>query len=57
MDGTLRFLALAGALLADRLPPFVALSEPETRRHPDLMEPLARLEAGSRRASRRNTAV
>jgi predicted ATPase len=42
-DGTLRFLALAGALLAYRLPPFIALNEPETSLHPDLMEPLARL--------------
>ena len=40
-DGTLRFLALAGALLAYRLPPFLALNEPETSLHPDLMEPLA----------------
>lgn len=42
-DGTLRFLALAGALLAYRLPPFVALNEPESSLHPDLMAPLARL--------------
>ena len=42
-DGTLRFLALTGALLAYRLPPFIALNEPETSLHPDLMEPLARL--------------
>lgn len=42
-DGTLRFLALVGALLAYRLPPFIALNEPETSLHPDLMEPLARL--------------
>ncbi|WP_232630759.1 AAA family ATPase [Methylobacterium sp. Leaf118] len=42
-DGTLRYLALAGALLAYRLPPFVALNEPETSLHPDLMEPLARM--------------
>jgi predicted ATPase len=40
-DGTLRFLALAGALLAYRLPPFIALNEPEASLHPDLMEPLA----------------
>lgn len=44
-DGTLRFLALAGALLAHRLPPFIALNEPEASLHPDLMEPLARLVA------------
>ena len=49
-DGTLRYLALAGALLAYRLPPFVALNEPETSLHPDLMEPLARMIV---RASRR----
>lgn len=42
-DGTLRFLALAGALMAYRLPPFIALNEPESSLHPDLMEPLGRL--------------
>jgi predicted ATPase len=42
-DGTLRFLTLAGALLAYRLPPFVALNEPEASLHPDLMKPLAGL--------------
>jgi predicted ATPase len=42
-DGTLRYLALAGALLAYRLPAFVALNEPETSLHPDLLRPLARL--------------
>jgi predicted ATPase len=42
-DGTLRFLALTGALLAYRLPPFIALNEPEASLHPDLMEPLAQL--------------
>jgi predicted ATPase len=42
-DGTLRFLALAGALLAYRLPPFVAFNEPESSLHPDLLEPLAGL--------------
>ena len=42
-DGTLRYLALAGALLGYRLPAFVALNEPETSLHPDLLEPLARL--------------
>ncbi len=42
-DGTLRFLALAGALLAYRLPPFIALNEPEASLHPDLMPPLADL--------------
>jgi predicted ATPase len=42
-DGTLRFLALAGALLAYRRPPFIALNEPEASLHPNLMEPLAGL--------------
>ena len=42
-DGTLRFIALAGALLAYRLPPFIALNEPEASLHPDMMQPLARL--------------
>jgi len=42
-DGTLRFLALAGALLGYRLAPFIALNEPEASLHPDLMAPLARL--------------
>lgn len=42
-DGTLRYLALAGALLSYRLPPFIALNEPEGSLHPDLLDPLARL--------------
>jgi predicted ATPase len=42
-DGTLRYLALAGALLSYRLPPFIALNEPEASLHPDLLDPLARL--------------
>lgn len=42
-DGTLQFLALAGALLAYRLPPFVALNEPETSLHPMLLPALARM--------------
>ena len=42
-DGTLRFLGLAGALMAYRLPPFVALNEPESSLHPDLMNPLAEM--------------
>jgi predicted ATPase len=42
-DGTLRYLALAGALMAYRLPAFIALNEPETSLHPDLLDPLARL--------------
>jgi len=42
-DGTLRFLGLAGALLAYRAPAFIALNEPESSLHVDLLEPLARL--------------
>jgi len=42
-DGTLRFLGLAGALMAYRLPPFIALNEPESSLHPDLMAPLAEM--------------
>ena len=42
-DGTLRYLTLMGALLAYRLPAFVALNEPETSLHPALLPPLARL--------------
>lgn len=42
-DGTLRFLGLAGALLAYRPPAFIALNEPEASLHPHLMEPLARM--------------
>jgi predicted ATPase len=42
-DGTMRFLGLAGALMAYRLPPFIALNEPESSLHPDLMEPLAEM--------------
>jgi predicted ATPase len=49
-DGTLRFLALAGTLLAYRLPPIIALNESETSLHPDLLEALAGLVA---RASER----
>lgn len=42
-DGTLQFLALMGALLAYRLPPLIALNEPEASLHPELLPPLARL--------------
>jgi predicted ATPase len=34
-DGTLQFLALLGALLSYRLPPLIALNEPEASLHPD----------------------
>ncbi|MCX8999227.1 AAA family ATPase [Rhizobiaceae bacterium BDR2-2] len=42
-DGQLRFLALAGALLSYRAPPLIALNEPESSLHPDMIEPLAGL--------------
>ncbi|WP_099866930.1 AAA family ATPase [Pararhizobium haloflavum] len=40
-DGQLRFLALAGALLAYRLPRFIALNEPEASLHPAMLPALA----------------
>jgi predicted ATPase len=46
-DGTLRYLALMGALMSLRLPAFVALNEPESSLHPGLLEPLARLIAAA----------
>jgi len=42
-DGTLRFLALAGALFSYRPASFIALNEPETSLHPDLLPALGRL--------------
>jgi predicted ATPase len=42
-DGTLRYLAMVGALLGYRLPAFIALNEPESSLHPELLEPLARM--------------
>ena len=48
-DGTLRFLCIAAALLSPRHPDLLALNEPETSLHPDLLPALARLIA---RASR-----
>jgi len=41
-DGTLRYLCLLAALLSPRPPALLALNEPETSLHPDLIEPLAR---------------
>lgn len=40
-DGTLQFVALLAALFAYRLPPFIALNEPEASLHPDLLPALA----------------
>ncbi|ULE33261.1 AAA family ATPase [Mycobacterium sp. IDR2000157661] len=42
-DGTLRFMLWAAALLSPRPPSLMALNEPETSLHPDLVRPLASL--------------
>ncbi len=42
-DGTLRYLCLLAALLSPRPPSVLALNEPETSLHPDLLPPLAGL--------------
>jgi len=42
-DGTLKFLCLAAALLSPRPAALIALNEPESSLHPDLLPPLARL--------------
>jgi predicted ATPase len=42
-DGTLKFLCLAAALLSPRPPALIALNEPESSLHPDLLPPLARM--------------
>jgi predicted ATPase len=42
-DGTLQYLCLVAALLSPRPPSLIALNEPETSIHPDLIEPLAHL--------------
>jgi predicted ATPase len=42
-DGTLRYLCLVAALLSPRTPPFLALNEPETSLHSDLLPALAEL--------------
>jgi predicted ATPase len=50
-DGTMRFLCLAAALLSPRPPELLALNEPETSLHPDLIDPLALLMASAARRS------
>ena len=40
-DGTLRYLCLLAALLSPRPPALLALNEPETSLHPDLIPPLS----------------
>lgn len=49
-DGTLRYLCLVAALLSPRTPPFLALNEPETSLHADLLPALAEMiaDAGKR---------
>ena len=42
-DGQVRFLCLCAALLSPRPPALLALNEPETSLHPDLIDALARL--------------
>src|SRR5262249_31106315 len=42
-DGMMRFLYLLAALLSPRPPPLLALNEPETSLHPDMLGPLAGL--------------
>jgi len=42
-DGTLRYLCLVAALLSPRPPALLALNEPETSIHPDLIGPLGEL--------------
>ncbi|ODM71935.1 AAA family ATPase [Bradyrhizobium elkanii] len=49
-DGTLKYICLLAVFMGYRLPPFIALNEPESSLHPSLLAPLARLIA---RASRR----
>jgi predicted ATPase len=46
-DGTLKYLCLLGALMGYRLPPLIALNEPEASLHPSLLAPLARLIASA----------
>lgn len=42
-DGTLKFLCLAACLLSPRPTSLIALNEPESSLHPDLLQPLAEL--------------
>lgn len=46
-DGTLRYLCLIAALLSPRPATLLALNEPETSLHPELMQPLAELIAAA----------
>jgi predicted ATPase len=42
-DGTLKYLCLVAALLSQRPAALIALNEPESSLHPDLIRPLAGL--------------
>ena len=50
-DGTLRYLCLLAALLSPRPSALLALNEPETSLHPDLLDGLARLITGTSKNS------
>ena len=50
-DGTVRFLCLLASLLAPRLPPLLALNEPETSLHTDVLPALANLIVAASRRS------
>ncbi len=50
-DGTLRYLCLMASLLSPRPPAVLALNEPETHLHPDLLKPLARLIVNASKSS------
>jgi predicted ATPase len=50
-DGTLRYLCLLAALLSPRPPALLALNEPETSLHPDLLEALAQQMVNAARTS------
>ncbi|MDE1993508.1 MAG: AAA family ATPase [Rhizobiaceae bacterium] len=50
-DGQLRFLGLAAALMSYRLPPLIALNEPEASLHPDMLGPLAEMIAQAAQTS------
>ena len=50
-DGTLKYLCLVAALLSPRPPALIALNEPESSLHPDLLRPLARLIVDASRRS------
>ncbi|CAN7506316.1 AAA family ATPase [Rhizobium sp. LjRoot258] len=50
-DGQVRFLGLAAALMSYRLPPLIALNEPEASLHPDMLPPLADMIADAAQSS------